>query len=242
MTTALLSRLQLECRLARLQDDILRLSSLTEDLVARSVAVLKHRDHTAAHELLELDARVNALRYQVETYAVQTIALQQPVAQDLRFIMAAMHSAVEMERMADHACGIARICLRIGEKPLIQPFIDIDIPRMGEMACAMLHDATSAFIVLDASGARRVAERDKEMDDLYMRMQRELLSCMMQDERKVESGTYLLWAAHNLERIADRVTNICERIIFAATGFLGDYKEQTDSDSRVNRCCRGLLT
>ncbi|MEM4203076.1 MAG: phosphate signaling complex protein PhoU [Candidatus Methanomethylicaceae archaeon] len=225
MTTPSLSRLELEQRLVRLRDDVLRLSSLTEDLIARAVMALKRRDRMAAHELLEMDTRVNALRYRVETYAVQTIALQQPVAHDLRFIMAATHSAIEMERMADHACGIARICLRIGEKPLIHPFIDIDIPRMSEIACAMLHDATSAFITLDASGACHVAERDKEMDDLYVRVQRRLLSCMMQDERKVETGTYLLWVAHNLERIADRVTNMCERIIFAATGFLGDYKE-----------------
>lgn len=223
MTTSAVTRSGLDQGLAELRDDVLRISSITEALIARSVAALKRQDLNAARELLEADARVNALRYQVETRAVQIIALQQPAARDLRFIMAAVHCAIEMERMADHACGIARICLRIGNEPLIKPLIDI--PKMSEIACAMLHDATSAFIALDADAARHVAQRDNEVDSLYTQVLRELLTYMMQDRRKVEQGTYLLWVAHNLERIADRVTNVCERIIFAATGTLSDYKE-----------------
>ncbi|MCX7938557.1 MAG: phosphate signaling complex protein PhoU [Thermoflexales bacterium] len=227
MATPSVTRSGLDQGLAELRDDLLRISSLAEDLIARSVSALKRQDLEAARALIEMDTRVNTLRYQVETRAVQLIALQQPAARDLRFIMAAVHSAIEMERMADHACGIARICLRIGEEPLIKPLIDI--PKMCDIACAMLHDATSAFIALDAEAARRIAERDSEVDNLYAQVLRELLTYMMQDRRKVEQGTYLLWVAHNLERIADRVTNVCERIIFVATGELGDYKANDPS-------------
>ncbi|MCS7087441.1 MAG: phosphate signaling complex protein PhoU [Thermoflexales bacterium] len=227
MATPSVTRSGLDQGLAELRDDLLRISSLAEDLIARSVSALKRQDLEAARALIEMDTRVNTLRYQVETRAVQLIALQQPAARDLRFIMAAVHSAIEMERMADHACGIARICLRIGEEPLIKPLIDI--PKMCDIACAMLHDATSAFIALDAEAARHIAERDSEVDNLYAQVLRELLTYMMQDRRKVEQGTYLLWVAHNLERIADRVTNVCERIIFVATGELGDYKANDPS-------------
>ena len=126
--------------------------------------------------------------------------------------------------MPDHASGIATIAVRIGDEPLIKPLIDI--PRMQEIACDMIHQALDAFVRLDAEHAKVVAVRDDEVDALYNQILRELLTFMMQDPKTISQATYLLWVAHNLERIGDRVTNLCERVIFAATGELGDYKPE----------------
>jgi len=205
-----------------IRNDILRMGSFIGEQIANAVQALKNRDLSLAHQVVESDRRINELRYRVELKCVHTIATQQPAAKDLRYIIAAIHMAGELERIADHASGIASIAIRIGDEPLIKPLIDI--PRMQEIACEMLQDALDAFVQMDAEAARAVAVRDAEVDELYVQVLRELLTYMMQDQKMITQSTYLLWVAHNLERIADRAINLCERVIFAATAELGDYK------------------
>ena len=222
MSTYLHPRALLDQDMRIIRDDILRMGSLVEEQTARSVTALKDRDLGMAHQITEVDERVNALRYKIENECLRTMATQSPAASDLRAILAAMHMAVELERMADHAAGIARIVIRMGGEPLIKPLIDI--PRMQMIVNEMIHASLDAYIQLDADMARRVAERDDEVDALYQQVLRELLTYMMADAKTITGATYLLWVAHNLERIGDRVTNLCERVIFAATGELKDYK------------------
>ena len=216
------TRLLLDQDLRTIRDDILRMGSLIEEQTERAIRALKERDMSLAHQIVESDERVNALRYKIEEECLRTMATQQPAARDLRTIVAAMHMAVEMERMADHAAGIASITIRMGDEPLIKPLVDI--PRMQVVVNAMLHEALDAYVKLDATVAGAVVEKDDEVDALYQQILRELLTYMMQDAKTISGATYLLWIAHNLERIGDRVTNVCERVIFAATGELGDYK------------------
>ena len=205
-----------------IRNDILRMGSFIGEQIANAVQALKNRDLSLAHQVVESDRRINELRYRVELKCVHTIATQQPAAKDLRYIIAAIHIAGELERMADHANGIASITIRIGDEPLVKPLIDI--PRMQEVACEMLKGALDAFVQVNAEAAKAVAVRDEEVDELYAQVLRELLTYMMQDQKTITQSTYLLWVAHNLERIADRAINLCERVIFAATAELGDYK------------------
>jgi phosphate transport system protein len=216
------TRAALDHDLAVLRDDILRLGSLVNEQLQRGVKALRERDQDLARQIIASDERVNELRYKIEDESLTTIARQQPAAGDLRRIITAMHMAVELERIADHAAGIASIVLRMGSEPTLKPLIDI--PRMQTITCEMLEQALDAFVKLDPAAARAVVARDDEVDALYNQVLRELLTYMAEDKRTVSRAMYLLWVAHNLERSADRVTNLCERVIFAATGELGDYK------------------
>lgn len=219
------TRKLLDESLSTIQDDILRMGSLVEEQINRAVYALRERDVKMAHQVVEADNRVNELRYRLEDECLRAIATQQPAARDLRRIIAAMHMAVEMERMADHATGIADITIRLGGEPHIKPLIDI--PRMQEIVCEMLHGVLDAYVKSDVAMARAVAQQDDEVDALYNQILRELLTYMMADSKIVSRATYLLWVAHNLERIGDRVTNLCERVIFTDTGELGDLQDST---------------
>ncbi|PJF48042.1 MAG: phosphate transport system regulatory protein PhoU [Chloroflexi bacterium] len=222
MSSALHTRSALDHDIAEIRNDILRMGSLVEEQIAKAVRALKDRDLSLAHQVIESDQRINALRYRVESGCVRTIAMQQPAAKDLRCIVAAIHMAGELERIADHASGIAAIAIRIGDEPLVKPLIDI--PRMQAIACEMIRNALDAFVQMDVEAAKAIFARDQEVDELYVQVLRELLTFMMQDAKTIAQSTYLLWVAHNLERIADRATNLCERVIFAVTAELGDYK------------------
>jgi phosphate transport system protein len=149
------------------------------------------------------------------------------MAHDLRFLASALEIVSELERMGDYAKGIAVINLRMGDQPLLKPLIDI--PRMAEKAVDMLHRALTAFIQEDAEAARAIPKEDDEVDALYNQVYRELITFIIEDPKNIERANWLLWAAHNLERFADRVTNICERTIFLVTGqfieFDGTYDE-----------------
>ena len=215
-------RTLLDHDLAVIRDDILRLGSLVDEQLASSIKALTDRNIGLAHQVASDDERVNQLRYKIEEECLKTIATQQPAASDLRRILTAMHMAVELERMADHASGIATIVVRMGDQPPLKPLIDI--PRMQAVTSEMLNQAMDAFVRLDADLARQVSARDDEVDGLYNQVLRELLTYMAQDKSTISRAMYLLWVAHNLERTADRVTNLCERVIFAVTGELSDYK------------------
>jgi phosphate transport system protein len=203
--------------LQRLQDEVLILGSLVEKAIVESVELLKRRDIDGARRLIREDRRViNEKRYAIESDALTLIATQQPMAVDLRLIAAILEIAHELERMGDYAKGIAKINVMMAGEPLLKPLIDL--PIMAEKARDMLHRALEAFVHRDVELARAIPEEDDEVDALYNQVYRELLTLMMQNPRDIDRATYLLWVAHNLERTADRVANICERVIFTVTG------------------------
>jgi phosphate transport system protein len=208
----------LERELERTRSDILRMGSLVENAIERSVESLKNRDPDLAQQVINDDEIINQLRYKIEEECLELIATQQPTAGDLRMVIAAMHIAVELERMADHAEGNAEITKRIYQEPPLKPLIDL--PVMARIAREMIHATLDAFVARDADAVVQVARRDDEIDDLYQQIFRELLTYMLEDPRTITRATHLLWAAHNLERIGDRVTNVCERVIFMTTGKL----------------------
>jgi len=212
----------LERELERIRSDILRMGSLVERAIERSIQALKDRDPDLAQQVINDDAEINQLRFDIEEHCLELIATQQPAARDLRMVIAATHLAVELERMADHAAGTAEITRRIYQEPLLKPLIDL--PIMAQVAQEMIHAALDAFVAFDADAAQKVATRDDELDGLYQQVFRELLTYMLEDPRNISRATYLLWVAHNLERIGDRVTNVCERVVFMATGKLEELQ------------------
>ncbi len=213
--------------LQHVKEEIIVLGSMVEEITLKSVEALKKRDLQAARQIIETDRQINARRYALEENIIVLIATQQPMAHDLRFLASALEIVSELERMGDYAKGIAVINLRMGDNPLLKPLIDI--PRMAEKAVDMLHRALTAFIQEDAQAARAIPKEDDEVDALYNQVYRELITFIIEDPKNIERANWLLWAAHNLERFADRVTNICERTIFLVTGefieFDGTYDE-----------------
>lgn len=203
--------------LQRLQDEVLALGSLVEDAIVESVELLKQRDLDGARRLIAQDQRlINEKRFAIELEALTVIATQQPLAGDLRVLAAVIEIVHELERMGDYAKGIAKINLMMGDEPLLKPLIDI--PLMAEKARDMLHRALEAFVRKDVDLARAIPREDDQVDALYNQVYRELLALMMDNPSDIDRATYLLWVAHNLERTADRVANICERVIFMVTG------------------------
>ncbi len=207
---------------AAIEDDILKMGALVQDAIRNSIESLKQRDTNLAQEVIDRDLRINDLRFKIEEACLTLIATQQPTAGDLRAVIAAMNIVVDMERMADHASGIAKTVIRMGDEPLLKPLIDL--PKMADLAREMLSDSLEAFIKRDAPAAKAIAPRDEEMDLLYKAIFNELVEIMAHKPGSVERATYLLWCAHNLERIGDRAINIVERVIFMTTG---DMRELT---------------
>jgi len=199
-----------------IQDNILRLGSLVDAAIDQSVRCLQKQDAALAQQLIADDQIINDLRFTIEEECLTLIATQQPTARDLRAVIVAIHIVTDMERMGDHATGIAKTVLRMGDEPLLKPLLDI--PRMADVAREMLKQALDSYLNRDADLAHKVAERDDEIDHLYNQIFRDLLNFMVADPQTTTRGTYLLWVAHNLERIGDRVTNIAERVIYMTTG------------------------
>ena len=203
-------------RLREVQDDILAMGSMVEKAIDRAMEALKERKVTMAHQIIADDLKINEKRFDIEEKCIQLIATQQPMAGDLRNIICALNIIAELERIGDHAEGIAKIVVMIGDEPLLKPLIDL--PRMAEKTISMLHRSLDAFINHDADAARQIMAEDDEVDNLYEQVFRELLTFMAEDPKTITRATRLLWVAHNLERSADRVTNICERVVFCVTG------------------------
>jgi phosphate transport system protein len=202
--------------LHRLQDEVLALGAMAERAIAESVQALKQQDFKTARSIIDGDRLINERRYAIENETLTLIATQQPMAGDLRTLAAILEIATELERMADYAKGIANIAVMIGSEPLIKPLVDL--PRMAAKACDMLHRALDAFLRQDVDAARAIPKEDSEVDALYEQIYRELITYIMADPRAIDQATRLTWVAHNLERVADRVGNICERIVFSITG------------------------
>mgnify|MGYP005854613973 CR=1 FL=1 len=203
-------------QLSELQDAVLELGSMVEKAIARSVDALRSRDMVESQRIIDDDLKVNRKRFEIEEKCLLIIATQQPLASDLRAIAAMLSIITDLERMADHAEGIAKINIMMGDEPLLKPLVDT--PRMAEKGREMLRRALEAFVNRDAEEAKRIAALDDEVDELYNQVYRELLTFMIADPRTITRATHLLWVAHNLERIADRVTNICERVVFMVSG------------------------
>lgn len=213
-------------RLNELQDEILLLGSMVDKAVQRALEALRNRDAAAAQAVIDADDEIDARQIQLEEHAIDIMATQQPMASDLRQLVTVLHVADELERIGDYAEGIAKITLIMGEQPPIKPLIDI--PRMSEIAREMLRGSLDALVARDIEAASAVWQRDDEVDDLYEQVYRELLTYMIADPQKIERATYLIWVAHNIERIADRATNIAERVIFVSTGQIPTREEWWD--------------
>lgn len=200
----------------QIQDNLLQMGSMVDQAIALALESLQNRDQALAQQVIDNDEVINTLRFKIEDACLALIATQQPAASDLRAVVAVITIVINMERMADHAAGIAKTVILMGDEPLLKPLIDI--PRMVRLAQEMLGEVLQAFVERDADTAQAIADRDDEMDHLYQAIFEELLEIMADKPDSVERATYLLWCAHNLERIGDRVTNIAERVIFVSTG------------------------
>ncbi|CAI8035866.1 Phosphate-specific transport system accessory protein PhoU homolog [Geodia barretti] len=198
------------------QDELLMMGSMVEKAIGRSLEALKNRDLLMAEEVVRDDDIIDDKQYEIEEKCIDLIATQQPMAVDLRTLVTVMHLAGELERMGDYAEGIAKISLMMGDEPPLKPLIDI--PRMATMASDMLRRSLDAFVNRDVVSSMVVRNDDDEIDALYEQVYRELLTFMLGDPTVIRRATYLLWAAHNIERIADRTTNIAENVIYMVTG------------------------
>jgi phosphate transport system protein len=209
-------RAEFHTKLQQIQNDLLAMGSMAEKAILNSVKALKERDLETAQRIITEDMRINEKRFEIEERCVELIATQQPMASDLRAIVSMLSVASELERIGDHAEGIAKIVVMVGDEPPLKPLVDL--PRMAEKTADMLQRSLEAFVKRDAAAARKIAAEDDEVDELYDQVFRELLSFMAEDPKTITPATRLVWVAHNLERSADRVTNICERIVFLVTG------------------------
>ncbi len=205
-----------EKELNEIKSDVVQMGRMVEQSILKSVDALKRQDLITAKKVVDEDSAINDKRFEIEDKCIRVMATQQPMAADLRQLVAVLNIIVDLERMADHAEGIARVTLRIGKEPLLKPLIDI--PRMAQLSTNMLKQSIDAFIKHDVKMAESVFGMDDEVDDLYHQVFREVLTYMISDPKNIDKGTYLIWVAHDLERVADRSTNIAERVVFAVTG------------------------
>lgn len=221
-----MSRKAFDNEMQNVRDEVLLLGSMVEHAIIGSVEALKKRDIKAAQAIIVEDKAVNKKRFDLEDQLVTLIATQQPMAQDLRFLASTLEIVSELERMGDYAKGIANINVRMGDEKLLKPLIDI--PRMAQKGVDMLHRALTAYINNDAETAMTIPVEDDEVDALYNQIYRELMVFVIEDPKNIERANWLLWVAHNLERFADRVTNICERTVYIAKGTFDEIKQSDD--------------
>lgn len=215
-----MAREHFQSLLRGLEHELVDMGEMVIAAIEHSVAALKNVDKAEAERIIAADAAINRKRWEIENQCVQLFATQQPVAGDLREIVSFMDLITNLERMGDHAKGIAKIVVMHDQTPLLKPLIDI--PRMADKCCEMIRRSLNAFITQDVAAAKAISEMDNEVDALYEQVFRELLTYMMEDPKTITRAVYLIWVCHNLERIADRVTNICERIIFMVTGEISE--------------------
>lgn len=215
-----------ESEIQHVKDEVLVLGSMVEHALLGAVEALKKRDIKAAERIFVEDNQINKKRFEIENKLMVLIATQQPMAHDLRLLASTLEIISELERMGDYAKGIANINIRMGDGSLLKPLIDI--PRMAEKGADMLHRSLTAFVNEDVEAAKTLPIEDDEVDALYNQIYRELMTFIIADPKNIERANWLLWVAHNLERFADRVTNICERTIFIATGEMAEIKSTDD--------------
>ncbi|MCB8945418.1 MAG: phosphate signaling complex protein PhoU [Ardenticatenaceae bacterium] len=219
------TRALLDKELTHIRDNIIRLGDMVDQAIDRAMLALNGRNLALAHEVVAGDEEVNNLRYEIETECLRVLATQQPAAGDLRTVVTAIHLTVELERIGDHASGIARLVERLEEEEEIDSLHKL--PKMARRARQMVHDGITAFIQHDADMACALIKQDDKIDKQYNRLFRETLE-EMRDENYIRRANFLLWAGHNLERIGDRATNIAERVIFMVTGEFVEVPFDTD--------------
>ena len=202
--------------LTQLQDEVLVMGSMAEKAILDSMEALRDGDARWSQKIIENDALINAKRFEIEDKTIFVIASQQPMATDLRSLISILYIITDLERIADHAEGIARINILLGDEPLPRKLAFI--PAMSDRAINMLRDTLKAYIDHDVELARRVCDADDEVDRLQDSVYEETTRAMIGDPTTIQRNTYMLWTSHNLERIADRCTNIAERVIFLVTG------------------------
>lgn len=211
-----MTRIHYEKELQRLQDELLLMGSMVSQALSEALGAMKRQDLAAAQRLIEYDRLVNRKRFALEDGVLTLIATQQPMARDMRFLAAVLDLASELERIGDYAKGIGRITLFLGKEPAIKPLVHL--PQMCTIVVEMLRAALDAFINQDITAARQIPLRDDQVDELYNAINAELIQLVIATPSIMDRANYYSWAAHNLERAADRVVNICERIIYTVTG------------------------
>lgn len=216
VSTYLSPRVRFIHQLEEVRDAVLTMGSMVDKAIDRAIDGLRRRDLVLAERIIREDQQINRQRFDIEQSALMLIATQQPLASDLRFLASVLHIVTDLERMADHARGIARLTLRLGKEPPLKPLVDL--PRMATLCRERLHRTLDAFATRDADAAYAIAATDVETDALHDTVYRDLLNIMITDPATITRATYLLWVAHDLERIGDHITNMCERIIFTVTG------------------------
>jgi phosphate transport system protein len=220
-----------ERELHKLQDEMLLMGSMVEQAVRDSVEALKQRNLESAHRIYNEDQRINERRYDIEQNCLAIIATQQPMARDMRFLAAILEIITELERIGDYAKGISKINILLSEEEL-DPAIMADLQLMSNMGLGMLRRSLDAFVTHDVDLARQIPSEDDQVDALYNRIYRSLIDKMVLDPTSINRANHLMWAAHNLERMADRVTNICERIVYVSTGQMKEL-DSPDDPSRA---------
>jgi phosphate transport system protein len=220
------TRETLDTKINELNDSILELGDVIEAAILGSVTALENRDLTSAKTIYEGDKLINEKRYEIERKALIVVATQQPMATDLRRLSSIIDIAGELERIGDYAKGIARIAMRLGDQAPLRQLIHI--PKMAQITSDMLHRAIRAFANMDEEIGLAIPKEDDQVDILYNLVYQELLDLMISDRENIDRATFHLWVAHNLERAADRVTNICERTVFTITGNLIEFDRSDD--------------
>jgi len=208
--------------LREIEDDVLAMGNKVVKAIARSIEALQKRDLTLAHQIIAADAQINEQRFSIEEKCIGLIATQQPMAVDLRIIVAVLNILTELERIGDYAEGIAKIVIMIGDEAPLKPLIDI--PRMAEVTIEMINTSLQSFVTRDVELAMKVVSLDSTADSLYDQIFRELLTFMIVDPKTTNRATRLIWVGHNLERAADRATNIAERVVFTVTGKMKEMR------------------
>ncbi len=226
-----MSRETLERQIHHIQDEVLLLGSMVEQAMLSAVDTLKHRDRKMARQIYHADQLINEKRYAIENAIIILMATQQPMAHDLRILCAMLEVITELERMGDYAKGITRVTIRLEDADVVIPIAEID--HMAELAVSMLHRALSAFVTENPNQAAAIPAEDDEVDALYNEVYQKLVNAMIANPALIDHTNLLFWVAHNLERMADRVTNICERTVFIATGEMLEI-DSTDDELEID--------
>lgn len=219
-------REHLDWKINTLRDEVLILERMVRKATLNAVKALIKKDVKASKKIYANDKKINNKRFEIESECLITIATQQPMATDLRILASIIEVTTELERMGDYAKGIAKINLMIGDKPMLKPMDNLI--RMTEITVDMLKRAIKAFVEGDLRTARKIPDDDDKVDEIFNQIYIGLVECMMKDKKSIDHANHLQWAAHNIERMSDRVINICERTLFIATGEMNELEESDD--------------
>jgi len=226
-----MSRFTLDQEIRLVQDEMLLLGSLAEQAILNSVDALRRQDVAAARTIALEDKKINDKHFAIENHILIIFATQSPLARDLRLLAAMMEIITELERIGDYAKGIAKVAIRLADEDIPVPIQEIS--TMADKATSMLHRALGAFISEDVTAAYAIPKEDDEVDALYITVYRKIVQNMIKNPESIDHTNQILWVIHNLERTADRVTNICERIIFIVSGELLELDSSDDEDRDV---------